>query len=158
MPGPPLRTDIVEVFVFRRPAPRALEFLQMRRLREPMAGTWQPVMGHVEAGERAPAAARRELREETGFAAGMLRGFWQLEAVNTYYLASRDELVMSPGFAAEVAPGAAPVLDEAHDACRWIQREAVDRHFLWTGQRRQVAHLVSDLLETGSPVAPHLAC
>ena len=54
MPGPQMRTDIVDVYVFRRPsldAGAAAEFLQLRRISGAMAGSWQPVMGHVEAGE-----------------------------------------------------------------------------------------------------------
>ena len=47
MPGPQLRSDIVDVYVFRRvAAPRgAAEFLQLRRVSGiRMGGSWQPVM------------------------------------------------------------------------------------------------------------------
>src|SRR4051812_5160568 len=99
---PAVRTDIVEVFVFRRLVGHGVEFLQLRRTPAPLAGSWQPVMGHVEPGETATAAALRELREETGYApgSGLLR-FWQLELVNTFFLASLDAIMLSPGFAAE---------------------------------------------------------
>ena len=38
----------------------------MRRVKAPVAGSWQPVMGHVEAGETPPEAGMRECVEEIG--------------------------------------------------------------------------------------------
>ncbi len=99
MPGPTIRTDIVEIYVFRRLAPAAIgagqpqgvlaiEFLQLRRAKGLMVGGWHPVMGHVEAGETAAQAAVRELAEETHYAPGHgLVGLWQLELVNNFYIA-----------------------------------------------------------------------
>jgi len=161
MAGPSIRTDIVDVYVFRRPAgrTRAVEFLQLHRVatEKDLARTWQPVMGHVEGAERAAETALRELREETGFGIGHgLIGFWQLETPNTYFLHSHECLVMSPCFAAQVAPVVEPVLDAAHDAHRWIDRAAVDRWFLWPGQRQAIAQIVRDLLEPGALAEPML--
>lgn len=152
-PGPAVRTDLVDVHVFRRPSPRSVEFLQLRRRVPPLAGSWQPVMGHVEPGESAVAAARRELREETGWHGPVLRGFWQLESVNAFFLASLDAVVLSPCFAAEVAADAQPTLDAAHDAVRWVGRDHADRCFLWPGQRQAIEQIVRDLLDPQSPVA-----
>lgn len=42
----------------------------LRRRRQPNLGLWSPPGGHVRVGETPHAAARRELREETGLAAG----------------------------------------------------------------------------------------
>lgn len=172
MPGPALRTDIVEVYAFRRPRPRklssgtgasdlapatAVEFLQLRRVNPPMPGTWQPVMGHVEAGETALKGAMRELAEEAGYtpARGVL-AVWQLELVNTYFLASIDAVMLSPGFAVEIAAGVEPVIDASHDAARWVPRDHVGRSFLWPGQRAAIDHIATDLLSPASPIAPLL--
>lgn len=168
MPGPRLLTNIVEVFVFRRvPRPSGpagladIEFLQIRRTRDPMAGAWNTVMGHVEEGETAMQAAVRELREETGYAkqgtgGRELLNLWQLEIVNTYFLASLDAVMLSPGFAAEVAVGPDPILDEAHDAFRWVPRDHAGRSFLWPGQKAAAEHIVNDLLSPDSPAAERL--
>lgn len=154
---PTVRADIVEVFVFRREAqqPR-LHFLQMRRAKGALAGTWQPVMGHIDAGETATQAALRELREETGYAPPTVLAAWQLEPVNTYFLASIDAVIHSPGFAVEVAGNAEPVLDDSHDATRWVPRDAVDRHFFWPGQRRAISYLVDEILVANSLVSDAL--
>jgi 8-oxo-dGTP pyrophosphatase MutT (NUDIX family) len=174
MPGPPLRTDIIEVYVFRElrgfwgfqgsrsnPADQGVEFLQLHRTQGAMTGTWQPVMGHVESGETAPTAALRELNEETGYRPGHgLLGFWQLELVNTFYLATHDQIMLCPGFPAQVAGGASggdsggePQLDAAHDAFRWVPADQVDALFLWPGQRAAIAHIQRDILPPDSPIA-----
>ena len=161
MHGPQVRTDIVDVYVFRRPrldaSASAVEFLQLRRTGGAMPGTWQPVMGHVEAAERAMDAALRELTEETGLRPGHgLAALWQLETVNTYFLATQDHVMLSPCFAAEALHDAELRLDETHDAHRWVQRDMVDRLFLWPGQRAAVDHIVRDIVSTDSPMAQHL--
>lgn len=161
MPGPNLRTDIVEVYVFRRDASQrgalGVEFLQLHRCRGAVAQTWQPVMGHVEAGETAAQAAQRELAEETGFAPGHgLLALWQLESVNAYFLASHDAVMLSPGFAAEVRAQQEPRLDEAHDDFRWVARDQADCRFLWPGQRQAISQIIRDILPADSPVAPLL--
>lgn len=154
--GPPIRSDIVDVYVFRRGA-AGLEFLQMRRCKGRLAGTWHPVMGHIEPGETAVQTALRELQEETGYAAGTgLLAFWHLEKINLYYLAAYESIVASPCFAAEVQPGVEPTLDDSHDAWRWVPRDAADRSFLWTGQRAAIEHLVRDILPADAPASAHL--
>lgn len=161
MPGPPIRTDIVDVYVFRRPRPdRAADaqFLQLHRVPTvALANTWQPVMGHMLEGETAAQTALRELREETAYApdAGLV-GFWQLERLNSYFLHSHETVIMSPCFAVEVAADRDAVLNAEHDTLRWVRRDHVDRYFLWPGQRQAIDDILRDILEPGSPVEPYL--
>lgn len=159
--GPPIRTDIVDVYVFRQPpAPHTgeIEFLQMHRcLGSTLGGTWQPVIGHMHPGETAAQTALRELAEETGFQRGRhLLGFWQLESLNTYFLHSHHCVVMSPCFAAEVPPGVDPVMNAEHDALRWVKRSHTERAFIWPGQRIAIGQIVRDILEPDSPIEPVL--
>ena len=135
--GPAFRADVVDVYVFRE-VEGGVEFLQLLRAGKPMAATWQPVMGHIEEGERAVETAVRELREEIGLDAreeggecGCL-GLWQLEQVYPYYLADLDAIVCSPRFAAEVGGAFEPVLNDEHTGFRWTER---DGDFMWPGQR-----------------------
>lgn len=161
MPGPLVRTDIVDVYVFRRPRGRTrdAQFLQLHRHigETDLPHTWQPVMGHIEGEERAAQTALRELQEETGFAPDNgLIGVWQLESPNAYFLHSHECFMMSPCFAVEVVPDIEPRLDPTHDAHRWIDRPHVDRHFLWPGQRSAIVQIVRDILDPTSRVEPIL--
>ena len=157
MSGPRLRTDIIDVYVLRahRSDDRSHELLQIRRTRDPAAGTWQPVMGHVEPGERAAETLWRELREEVGLErSGAVRA-WSLERVRPFFLAERDEIVLSPRFAIEVAPGWTPTLNDEHDAARWAPLAEAERWFMWPGQREAIGEIRA-LLEPGSLSEPVL--
>ncbi|MDX9912243.1 MAG: NUDIX domain-containing protein [Phycisphaerales bacterium] len=150
MSGARVRSDIVDVYVFRRAGSSTggrdtIEFLQLRRSREPMRGTWQPVMGHVEAGETSAQAAMRELREEAGLDANDPRvaGFWALERVHPFYLLERDEVVLSPRFAVEVAREWEPMLDASHDAHRWVTRT---EDFHWADQHDSVREILERVI------------
>lgn len=151
MSGPGVVSDVVDVYVFRRDSD-GVRLLQLRRANEPYAGTWQPVMGRVDDGERAARAAVRELGEETGLGAGdnKLIGMWRLDGVHPYYMASRDAIVMSVRFACEVAPGWEPVLDESHDDARWVVIERAEGAFMWPNQRASIRDLVEGILKPES--------
>lgn len=130
-PGPRLRTDLVEVFVVR-----SGELLLMRRAKEPMLATWQPVLGHCESDETAEQAARRELREETGLSEGAgLESFIPLERVRPYYLPESDSIVLSPRFIARAADDWEPTLCDEHDDLKWVASiDAIDA-LQWPSQR-----------------------
>lgn len=144
--------NLVDAYVVRER--EAVEFLQLRRVAEPMAGTWQPVMGHIEAGETAVAAVLRELGEEIRLrprdAAWM--GFWQLEEVHPYFVAALDAVVLSPRFAVFVDDAWEPDIsgDDAHDGHRWVPATEVEQAFLWPGQWRACAEAASLIATRGS--------
>lgn len=168
--GPRLRTDIVEVHVFREPGARAdvVEFLQILRASEPLARTWHPVMGHIEPGETAVAAAIRELREEIALdpAGASFGGMWALEQVHPFFVNEIDAIVLSPRFVVGVAPAWEPTLNAEHAAHRWIAaprsisdvahlRDATD-HFLWPGQKQALAEVLHEIVRTDSSSREHL--
>lgn len=156
---PQLRTDIVDVYIFRRlpgetPGHLAthVELLQLYRTGDPMRGTWQPVMGHLETGETAAAGALREAGEEVGLRPGDdgFIGLWALEQVHPYYIAELDSIVISPRFALEVAPGWRPRLNDEHTAERWVWSYQAERFFMWPGQLAAVREITGSLLRAGS--------
>ena len=151
--GPRVRTDVVDVYVFQRVAGGAgaaegreqVSFLQMLRSGPPLENTWHPVMGHVETGETATDCALRELSEELGIERGdpALLGLWALEQVHPFYIAAIDTIVMSPRFAAEIAPGWSPTLNSEHREFRWVPEGLIDESFMWPGQKAACREVLS---------------
>lgn len=144
---PTIRADIVDAYVFRRQSDDRgrIELLQLRRVGNPMHGTWQPVMGHTEPGERAVDTFWRELREETGLTPDRALGAWALEQVHPFFIWTTDEIVMSPRFAVEVPADWEPTLNEEHDAARWVALEDARDRFLWPGQIEAIDELAAML-------------
>ena len=91
-----VRYDMVQCHVVRRAYAGGHEFLQLRRAAgDFMGGTWQNIYGGIREGETAWQAAIRELHEETGLKP---LEFYQLDTVNTFYLATDDCDLELPGF------------------------------------------------------------
>lgn len=138
---PKVASNFVDVWV-RRGAGEATEFLLLRRAAgRRLPGLWLPVMGHVEAGESAVAAAVREMREETGLAPRTLH---QLDGVHAFFLAATDTVELTPVFSATVEAGASVTLSAEHDASEWLPFERARRTVPWPGQRR----CLDELMET----------
>ena len=145
--------NLVDVYVFRRRGGGAVELLLLRRRPGArLGGTWQAVHGKVEAGESAWQTALRELREETGLAP---TAFWQLESVNTFYMAAPDRVMLCPCFAAEVDRRATVTLSDEHTEHRWEPAERAMAEFMWPGQRQAVRELLEHIV-TPSGAEPHL--
>jgi len=116
----------VDVCVLRRSG-RSWRVLMLRRAPSARtAGSWEIVHGRIEAGESPPAAARRELREETGFAAETLYSI----AVNPFYLLRTDTVQMAIAFAAEVRASRV-TLGAEHDAAKWVSVGAAAKALTW---------------------------
>ncbi len=146
------RYDMVQCYVVR-PVAQSHELLQLRRSPQDfMGGTWQTIYGKIEPGETAWKAALRELREETSLTP---LEFYQLDSVNTFYLAADDAIWHVPGFCAVVDPCVPVRLNEEHDAFRWLPRDQFPAHVLWPGERAALAELYREILDSG-PAKPHL--
>lgn len=149
---PDIVSNVIDVYAFRRSAMQ-VEFLLLKRSEgRRLAGTWQAVHGRIEPGETAVQAALRELEEETG-----LRpiGFWQLEFVNTFYLAAEDALLMCPCFAAEIDPATEIVLSAEHTDYRWEPSEQALEGYMWPGQRHAVREIMAEIVTPGL-AEPHM--
>lgn len=142
--------EIVDAYVFRR-TPAGPEFLVLRRTTGTrLGGTWQAVHGKIEPGETAWQAALREIREETQLVPARL---YQLEAVNTFYVAAEDAIHHCPGFAAEAAADAEVRLNHEHEAYEWLPADEAIRRYTWPGQRRAVREILAEIIAPGPSIA-----
>jgi 8-oxo-dGTP pyrophosphatase MutT (NUDIX family) len=143
---PRLAPGKIEVYLFRRRGGR-VEFLALRRSRDrTLAGVWQPVTGSIRRGERPLAAARREVREETGLAP---RRWWRLESPTLYFDALDGELHAVLLLAAEIGARDTVRLSREHDGHRFLGAAAAGRSFLWDSQRLGLAAVRSQVLRGG---------
>jgi len=152
--GAAVRADIVECHVVRPRAGNGWEFVQVLRAREPLRGTWQPVLGHCEAGEGAVACVVRELREEIGLDVddpSACEGLFALEQVRPFYLWRIDAVVLGPRFVAVVRPSFEARLNEESVSSRWVAFEGGEGAAFWPGQREALRDIARDLLDPSSP-------
>ncbi len=131
-----VRAGVVDVFVVRSAA-RGWSHLVLRRAQATRCpGTWEAVHGRIERGETPPAAARREVREETGLAMERLYAL----TVNPFFMKSTGSVELAVAFVAVVAPG--PVtLSPEHDAHAWLTRAAARRRYHWPRERESLDHI-----------------
>lgn len=148
------RPDLVECWVFRVPAPDASpEFLLIRRAADRIfAGLWQCVTGGLEPGERVPAAALREVEEETGLGPAVIEGFYDLDQTYEFYDEGTDAVVTAVAFAVRVQPDAKPHLSPEHDAYRWANRHEALALAVWPAYAESIERIERRLLD---PAAAH---
>jgi dATP pyrophosphohydrolase len=129
------------------------EFLQVLRVRGKYMGeTWQLVTGGIDDCETAWQAALRELSEETGL---VPNEFYQVDVLNTFYLAKTDTISMSPMFCAIVEAGAQVKLNHEHTDFRWVPRAEMESRIMWPGERNAFRELCAEILDNG-PAKPYL--
>jgi dATP pyrophosphohydrolase len=134
---PAITSRFVDCHIFRIKPDGSDEWLVLRRSPHiHLGGTWQMVSGHLEPGEKAYECAVRELEEETGLRP---MHFYQASYVNRFYLAASDEIVLSPVFAAHVAPDAKVRLSGEHTDFAWVPFEEAVKRYPWPGQRKAIA-------------------
>jgi len=126
---------VVDVCVIRT-AGRGWKILTLRRAAGAIRpGSWEFVHGRIGRGERPAAAARRELREETGLAAARLYSI----TVNPFYLLKSDTVQLAVVFAAFVG-SAAVTLGPEHDRYEWLSVAGARKRLTWPRDAEAVAH------------------
>lgn len=117
---------------------RGADVLLIRRGTKPLAGDWSLPGGRIEFGERAEAAALRELKEETGVTARITGLVDVVDAIFT----SRSSGAVTRhyvlfDFAAEWVSGEPVAGDDAAHA-EWISPERLAELPLWEETRRVI--------------------
>ena len=138
-----VRSESVCAFVFRGAAP-GVRYLMLRRAAA-RGGFWQSVSGHVKREEGAEGAARREVREETGFEP---RAVIPLEKVNVFFEPDDDAVYLEPCFGVEVT-GDEPALSHEHDGYCWATIADALRLVPFAGVRDALAELDRRLAAAG---------
>jgi len=137
-----VRAGVVDVVVLRRSG-KSWKVLMLRRAASARtAGSWEIVHGRIERDEKPADAARRELREETGFTADTLYSI----AVNPFYLLKPDTVQLAVAFAAEVK-GTQITLGDEHDAAKWVSITMAGKSLIWPRDAeavRTAVHLLSN--------------
>lgn len=146
---PELAAPFVDCHVFRRRDGLEEWLLLKRAPHIRLGGTWQMVSGTIEPGEKAYAAAARELLEETG-----LRPLhvYQASFVNRFYVAATDQIILTPVFAAEVPGAAQVVLSDEHTDFAWVTHEEAAARYPWPGQREGL-RIIREQFILGTPRA-----
>lgn len=149
-----IRYDMVSCYVTRPTASGdGYEFLQLRRSKDDyMGGTWQPIYGTSEKDESAVVTVVRELREEAGLIPTEL---YRLDQVSVFYIASTDTMWHCVPFCAIVTREEQVILNEEHDAARWVPAADADRVFMWKDNRDAIRDIQGYIL-VDSPAKPHM--
>ena len=101
-------------------------------LRSPDSGSyWHTIAGKIEEGEKANAAAIRELREETGLETASLETIGEFAYVREDWESQPGLRVHVAAFLVDVEPGWEPVLNEEHDEYRWLRRDEAAELLFW---------------------------
>jgi 8-oxo-dGTP pyrophosphatase MutT (NUDIX family) len=144
----PYRADLVECWVFRIAAAAGLEVLLIRRAADRIfPGLWQCVTGRLDDGERAPLAALREVREETGFGGDDIEAVFDLDQTATFYDEDAEALVTSVLYAVRVRPAAEVRLSREHDDARWSSPDEAARIAVWPSYRESIDRIRSHLTD-----------
>jgi len=135
------------------------KLLLLRRTPE-RGGFWQQVTGRVEPGEPPGAAARRELREETGadepvHPLGYVHGF-ALSGMQAERAGGGLRTGQETAFAARVPAAFEPRLSDEHCEWGWFSPEEAAQRLPWAGLRR-AARLAGEGGGPGVALAPGLA-
>ena len=152
-----LRPDLIECWVFRvvPPAspgrPRTRSGSRSSSSGGPRTGSfpglWQCVTGGVEPGERIPAAAMREVEEETSFGRAEIERFYDLDQVAPFYDEGADSVVVSAIFAARARPDAEPKASWEHDALRWVPAAEAPALAIWPSYAESIRRVRDVLLD-----------
>ena len=128
----------VDVYVVRQ-TPSGLNVLVMRRAHGVRCtGAWEVVHGRIEPGEKPGQAARREVREETGFTVERLYNVTCLP----FYLPKLDSVNMAVVFAAFVAAHGDVRLGEEHDASEWLPAAQAADRIAWPRAREMIRDII----------------
>lgn len=139
----PVHCTMVSIVALRGNAAGS-EVLLVQRASAYLNGVWSYVAGHIEAGETAPQAARRELAEETGLTPASL---YATSFCEQFYSAQTGAVEIVPAFVALIAADARVRLNGEHTAFRWTAFNAAAQAVPFGSQRDLFAQIRREFIE-----------
>ncbi|MEZ5945877.1 MAG: NUDIX hydrolase [Hyphomonas sp.] len=118
---------------------RGEDVLLIRRGTKPLAGNWSIPGGKIEFGERAEAAALRELKEETGVTAHLVGLIDVVDAIFTSRTSGEPTRHYVLFDFAAVWDAGEPVAGDDAAHAEWIGPERLESLELWDETRRIIA-------------------
>ncbi|HET7828230.1 MAG TPA: NUDIX hydrolase, partial [Candidatus Limnocylindrales bacterium] len=94
-----------------------------------------------------PAAAMREVLEETGLGPDAIESFYDLDQVAPFYDDGSDSVVVSAIFAARVRPSAEARPSDEHDGMRWVPVDEAARLTVWPSYADSIRRVREQLLD-----------
>jgi type II secretory ATPase GspE/PulE/Tfp pilus assembly ATPase PilB-like protein/8-oxo-dGTP pyrophosphatase MutT (NUDIX family) len=135
---------VVDVYVIR-PLADGWRVLVVRRAMDTRCpGAWETVHGRIEDDERPEAAAKREVREETGLEIERLYNV----TVQPFYLHMLETIQLAVVFAAFVGEPGDVTLGVEHQDHAWLTLEEASARFVWP-REREALQMIYQLLRTG---------
>jgi type II secretory ATPase GspE/PulE/Tfp pilus assembly ATPase PilB-like protein/8-oxo-dGTP pyrophosphatase MutT (NUDIX family) len=135
---------VVDVYVIR-PLPDGWKVLVVRRANDTRCpGAWETVHGRIEDNERPEAAAKREVREETGLQIDRLYNV----TVQPFYLHMLETIQLAVVFAAFVTEPAEVTLGTEHQDYEWLSVDEASGRFVWPRESEALAQ-IQHLLKSG---------
>jgi 8-oxo-dGTP pyrophosphatase MutT (NUDIX family)/energy-coupling factor transporter ATP-binding protein EcfA2 len=135
---------VVDIYVIRPLAEGWRVLVVQRALDTRCPGAWETVHGRIEGDERPEAAARREVREETGLEVERLYNV----TVQPFYLHTLQTIQLAVVFAAFVAEPGEVVLGAEHQKHEWLSFDDAQSRFIWPRERQALGD-VKQLLGSG---------
>lgn len=132
----PVRSFAISLVVLKASA-SGCEVLLLRRTGT-LKGEWCQVAGGLEHNETAWQAAMRELSEETGLVPERL---FSADVCEQFYEPDRDAITLTPVFVAFVSDEQEVILNDEHDAFRWVSFQIAKTMVPFPGQRQILDHI-----------------
>src|SRR5687767_4916729 len=123
---------VVDIYVIRPLAEGWRVLAVQRALDTRCPGAWETVHGRIEGDERPEAAARREVKEETGLEVERLYNV----TVQPFYLHTLQTIQLAVVFAAFVAEPAEVMLGGEHQKHEWLSFDDAQSRFIWPRERQ----------------------
>jgi len=138
----PVKSYSVSIYILK-PDEQGTQVLLLRRTGH-LDGLWCQVAGGIEQGEKAWQTAVREVHEETGIS---LSELWSADVLEQFYAKDKECIALVPVFVSTVQGNTKVVLNDEHDAFKWVSFEEAAELLSFTGQKKILAAVKAEFVD-----------